>query len=165
MEYQKKTIHWWKRVATTIDGMHITDAYKIKCYELSKNGEEPPVFKEFCDRLAHQLIFNVHLQPRQLRGALNEADRAEDHVLASVTELGKSWTAVREGETKSHDVRGYCRVCKKKTSYWCKKCSVIPVGEAARRSVVYVCSPAKSQCYYEHVKDPDATRLEQEDSQ
>jgi hypothetical protein len=162
MEYQKKTVHWWKRVATTIDGMVVTDAYKIMCYDLSKIGEEPPPFKEFCDKLAHQLIFNVHLQGRRLRPVSNESENEEEHVLASVTDLGRSWHQNVGGETKAHDARGYCKVCKRKTAYWCKKCSVIPVSGVARSSVVYVCNPAKRQCFYEHQQRPDG---EQSDGQ
>ena len=155
LEYQKKTYHWWKRVATTIDGMNITDAYRIFCFDKANYGEEAPPFKDFCDTLAHQLIFNVHLQGRQLRPGAADALGPNEHVLASVTELGKAWTAVVDGEAKPHDARGYCRVCKQKTAYWCKKCSVVPVGNAARRSIVYVCHPAKRACFYRHMRDPD----------
>jgi hypothetical protein len=154
LEYQKKTFHWWKRVSTTIDGMNITDAYKIFCFEKNQAGHEAPPFKDFCDTLAHQMIFNIHLQGRQLRPGAADALGPEEHVLASVTELGKAWTALVDGESKTHDVRGYCRVCKQKTAYWCKKCSVIPVTNATKRSVVYVCSPAKRPCFYRHMKDP-----------
>lgn len=155
MEYQKKTYHWWKRVATTIDGMNITDAYRIFCFDKASSGEEATTFKDFCDKLAHQLIFNIHLQSRQLRPGPADGLGPSDHVLASVTELGKVWTAMVDGEAKAHDARGYCRVCKKKTAMWCKKCSVLPVGNVAKRSIVYVCCPSKRPCFYQHMRDPE----------
>jgi hypothetical protein len=156
LEYQKKTFHWWKRVATTIDGMHVTDAYRIFCFDKATAGVEAPPFKEFCDTLAHQLIVNVHLQERRLRVGSSDGLAPDEHALASVKELGKSWYGLVDGEVKTRDVRGYCRVCKQKTAYWCKKCSVIPTRNGLKRNIVYVCNPAKRTCFYQHVKDPDA---------
>jgi hypothetical protein len=155
LEYQKKTFHWWKRVATTIDGMHVTDAYRIFCFDKANLGEEAPSFKDFCDTLARQLIFNIHLQERQLRPGSIDGLVHDEHVISSVMELGKAWYKVVDGEAKTSDVRGYCRVCKKKTAYWCKKCSVIPTSNTAKRSIVYVCNPAKRDCFYRHSKDPE----------
>lgn len=155
MEYQKKTIHWWKRVATTLDGMHITDAFKVMCFDMEKAGQQPPFFKEFCDKLAHQLIYNVHLQGRTLRPNGGDAANPDEHVLASVMALGKRWSAMEDGGKKNKDVRGYCRICKKKTAYWCQKCSIVSQNDATRSSIVYLCNPAKQQCFYAHVKDPE----------
>jgi len=156
MEYQKKTIHWWKRVATTIDAMHITDAYKIMCHDMHKAALQPPAFREFCDKLAHQLIFNIFLQGRNLRPNAFDAPNPEEHVLASVMALGRRWSEQSAGVKKNKDVRGYCRVCKEKTAFWCQKCSVVVHNDVTRSRIVYLCNPAKRQCFYTHMREPEA---------
>ena len=154
MEYQKKTIHWWKRLATTIDGMNVTDAFKMMSYDLHRRGEDAPDFLSFCDRLAHQLIFNVHYQGRSLRPRDDDVDVEQEHVLSRVTDLGQGW---QKADGKVNDIRGYCKICKLKTSYYCTKCSTSTGEQASRKGVVFICNPAKQRCFYHHCNDPTAT--------
>lgn len=154
MEYQKKTIHWWKRLATTIDGMNCTDAYKMMCYDMHRRGEEPPDFLSFCDKLAHQLIFNIHLQERRLRTRDEDGAPEQEHVLASATDFGRGWVAA---DGKGQDIRGYCKLCKSKTSFYCTKCSTISGDRSSRKSIVFICNPTKQRCFYHHCNDPTAT--------
>jgi hypothetical protein len=154
MEYQKKTIHWWKRLATTIDGMNVTDAYKMMCYDMHKRGEESPDFLTFCDKLAYQLIFNIHLQGRSMRPRNEDINAEQEHVLARVTDFGKGW---QKADGKVNDIRGYCKICKSKTSYYCTKCSTSTGEQASRKGIVFICNPAKQRCFYHHINDPTAT--------
>lgn len=154
MEYQKKTIHWWKRLATTIDGMNCTDAYKMMCYDMHRRGDDPPDFLSFCDKLAHQLIFNIYLQDRRLRQRDEDGAHEQDHVLASVKDFGRGWVTA---DGKGQDIRGYCKLCKSKTSFYCTKCSTITGERVSRKSVVFICNPTKQRCFYHHCNDPNAT--------
>jgi hypothetical protein len=76
----------------------------------------------------------------------------DEHILRSVTEMGGAWHKVVDGQVKQNDSRGCCRVCKRKTSYWCGKCSVIPSDGISKKKVLYLCSPSKNMCYYTHCK-------------
>ena len=80
----------------------------------------------------------------------------DEHVLRSATELGGAWQKVVDGQIKLNDPRGSCRVCRKKTSYWCRKCSVIPTIAGSKKKIVYLCAPQKSLCYYTHCNDAAA---------
>jgi hypothetical protein len=158
MEYQKKTIHWWKRLATTIDGMNCTDAYKMMCYDMHRRGEEPPDFLSFCDKLAHQLIFNIHMQERRLRPRDEEGNSEQEHVLASATDFGRGWM---KPNGQVQDIRGYCKLCRSKTSFYCTKCSTITGEQTSRKGIVFICNPTKQRCFYHHCNDPTANATPQ----
>jgi hypothetical protein len=88
------------------------------------------------------------------------------HVLKSAMELrGSAWQKVVDGQVKNIDLRGNCRVCKRKTSYWCYKCSIIPVGAHVQKNrlknIVFLCSPSNNSCYYTHCNDAGAGTQQQ----
>ena len=54
LEAQKKTWHWWKRLASTIDGMHVTDAFKAYLWDMNRvgRGADAMDYVHFVSKLA-----------------------------------------------------------------------------------------------------------------
>jgi hypothetical protein len=89
---------------------------------------------------------------RQPPSALHRGE--SQHVLACATDFGKGWQGA---DGKIHDIRGLCKICKRKASFYCTNCSVAGGGKNSRKGVVFICNPAKQRCFYDHSNDPSAT--------
>ena len=89
---------------------------------------------------------------RQAPSALHRGE--SQHILACATDLGKGWQGAGG---KLNDIRGLCKICKSKTSFYCTKCSVVGGGKNSRKGVVFICNPAKQRCFYDHSNDPSTT--------
>jgi len=158
LEYQQRTVHWWRRVITTLEGMHITDAYKTYCWDKYTNGDglEPMKFLDFCSRLALQLIHNdwkpsSAISERLRCQGAQARDKQVEHTLKQVCKLpGREWFA--EDGTLQDKARGLCRICKKKCSHYCEACST-GLDDGRRKKFIFYCCLKNGSCYKEHLDD------------
>lgn len=158
LEYQQRTVHWWRRVITTLEGMHITDAYKVYCWDKyhNGNGEEPMMFVDFCSRLAHQLIFNdwkpsSAISERLRHHGAEVRDKQAMHTLKQVCKLpGREWFT--EAGTLQDKARGLCRICKKKCSHYCEACST-GLDDGRRKKYIFYCCLKTGACLQQHLND------------
>jgi hypothetical protein len=155
MEYQHRTPHWWKRIATTLDGMHFTDAYRAYCWDKCMNGDgsAPSDLIDFCSRLARQLIFN-DWKPS---AAIHERRRAENaaqqrqHTLAQACKLpGRSW--FNDAQEYQDKARGRCRICTKKASHYCEACST-GLEDRRQKMSIFWCCQKDGSCFAQHLQD------------
>jgi hypothetical protein len=158
LEYQQRTVHWWRRVITTLEGMHITDAYKVYCWDkyTNGNGQEPMEFIDFCSRLAHQLIFNdwkpsAAIAERLRAQGGDTHEKQAVHTLKQVCKLpGRQWFT--EDGSLQDKARGLCRICKKKCSHYCEACST-GLDDGRRRHFIFYCCLKDGACLQQHVND------------
>lgn len=155
LEAQKKTWHWWKRVHSTLEGMHVTDAFKAYQWDLNRvgRGKEAQDYVHFVSKLAFQMINNVHLAARAMRHRADDpaAQNAHEHPLANVTTIpGRAWKKVREdgGEAMFSDPRKKCCVCQKHSTFFCTTCSRID----RQPHVIVGCCGTPSACHSSHLR-------------
>jgi hypothetical protein len=154
LEAQKKTWHWWKRVHSTLEGMHVTDAFKAYLWDLNRvgRGADAQDYVHFVSKLAYQMIHNVHLAARQMRDRPVDiaGQNAHEHPLANVTTIpGRSWKKAREagGELLFHDPRKKCVVCGKHSTFFCITCSRVD----RLPHVIVGCCGTPSACHSVHL--------------
>jgi hypothetical protein len=154
MEYQHRTPHWWKRIATTLDGMHYTDAYRAYCWDKAINGDgtAPMDLIDFCSRLARQLIFNDWKPSTAIaeRRRTENASQQRQHTLKQACKLpGRSWF---DSDAKLQDkARGRCRICKQKASHYCEACSTGLDDKRTKLSIFWCCQK-DGACFAQHLQ-------------
>jgi hypothetical protein len=155
MEYQHRTPHWWKRIATTLDGMHYTDAYRAYCWDKAINGDgaAPMDLIDFCSRLARQLIFNdwkPSLAIAERRRAENAAQQRQ-HTLKQACKLpGRNW--FNEKSEYQDKARGRCRICKQKASHYCDACST-GLDDRRQKCFIFWCCQKDGACFAQHLQN------------
>jgi hypothetical protein len=159
MEYQHRTTQWWKRVATTLDGMHFTDAYRAYAWDKYTHGDgtAPLDLIDFCGRLSRQLIFNDWKPSYALEDRVRreQGDREHLHKLSKACDLpGRSW--FNSDGTLQDKCRGQCKICKKKASHYCDACSS---GLHDRRSKQFIfwCCQKDGSCFAKHLQNVTST--------
>jgi hypothetical protein len=148
MEEHYKTHSWWKRMAASLEGLRLVNAYLAYKFEAEAFRQVPDDYFTFCHRLAYQLVHNPYLPSgRQKQRAGNNDDFLGVQGVCEVRAL----SAVQQVDWRNankHNPRKRCRECSCQCSHVCTGCSNINAG-----SFHFICNPSrKPKCFADHVQ-------------
>lgn len=148
IEEYYKTHSWWKRMAASLEGLRVVNAYLAYKFEVEQRLQEPEDYFTFCHRLAYQLVHNPYLPSGRQR---HRTGSDEDFVgVAGVCEV-RALSAVVQVDWQNankKNPRKRCRECSQQCSHVCIGCSNANAG-----TFFFICNPSrKPKCFADHVQ-------------
>lgn len=148
IEEYYKTHSWWKRMAASLEGLRLVNAYLAYKFDAEQRRQDPEDYFTFCHRVAFQLVHNPYLPSGRQRHRTGADDDVEG--VAGVCEI-RALSAVTRVDWKnaaSKNPRKRCRECTLQCSHVCVGCSNANAG-----NYYFICNPArKPKCFANHVQ-------------